>query len=157
MSSPNTRIAEIVDQTASIAGGVEGVRLTFGAGSGLVDDPLHPGRFIEPAPPNPTEPFTHVSDLPSQGNLPLGMVGTSILTWTIPMRFFVQTDDLAEVRGQLIQMYPRYIAAFAASVLLRQTARRWSALSYRLGHDDQWAWLEMALTVEERLNLATQA
>jgi hypothetical protein len=157
VSSPNTRIAEIVDQTAAIAGTIEGVRLTFGAGTGLVDDPLHPGRTIEPAPPNPTEPFTHVSDLPSSGSLPLGMVGTSILTWHIPMRFFVQAEDLAEVRMQLVAMYPRYLAALADHVLLNETARRWSTLSYRLGHDPDWAWLEMDLTVEERLNLATKA
>lgn len=157
MSSANTRIAEIVDQTAAIAATVAGVRIVYGCGAGAVDDPLRMGEKVAPGPANPTEPFTHVSDLPSSSNLALGPYGEDILTSVVPMRLFVQAADVDEVRGQLVAFYPLYIAAFALTLTLNGTCQRWSNLTYRLGHSDDWAWLEMALTVTERLVLTKHA
>lgn len=167
MSSANTRIPEIVDQSAALAGTIApftiagrdfpGVLVTYGCGLGDVDDPLRVGKKIQPAPPNPTEPFTHVSDMPTTANLVLGMHGETILTHQLPMRFFVQAEALDEVRAQLVSMYARYLSVFALHLTLNGTARDWNTLTYRLGHEADWAWLEMALNVRERLNIPTAA
>lgn len=158
MSSANTRIAEIVDQTAAIAAGVAGVRVVFGCGSGLVNDPLRMGEKIAAGFGDPGEPFTHVSDLPTSSSMALGMYGEDILTSIVPMRLFIDIGPgIDVVRSSLIAMYPLYLAALALTLTLNGTCQRWSTLTYRLGHNEQWAWLEMALTVHERLVLTKHA
>lgn len=157
---PNTRILEIVDTTAQMAAEISGVKAAYGVGSQLVDDPLHPGQKITEAGPNVLEAGTHWSDLPTFGNLPMGaMQGEFIVTWKLPMKYFVDGGDQGEIRRAIAPMYRLYLAKFASSITLRKTCRRWSNLTWGLGRDADAtnAWLDMVLTVEERLNLQTEA
>lgn len=153
-----SRIPEIVDQTAAIAGLVPGVLRTFGCGSGNVADPFRPGEKIAAAWANPIEPFTHVSEMPDLGSLPLGaMIGTHIVTWKIGMKLFVDRADVAEVRRIVAPLWVGYLTAFAAHLTLNQTAQRIASIDFSIKSSDEWAWMAMDLVVTERLTLATAA
>lgn len=159
MSTSVSRLPEIIDATARIALlEIPTIRSARGAGSGLIVDP-RTGNPIEAAPSNPTEDFQHWSDLPEAGDLPLNaMQGTHVVTWTVPMKLFVgKGRGLAEARRALAPFMPAYIGAFAKHVTLEGTARRWFGMTFRIAADDTWAWLEIRLRVDERLNLATEA
>jgi len=158
MSSTSSRLAEIVDQTAAIAAGIAGVSAVWGVGSGLVSDPLRPGLMIEPAQASPVGEMVHVSDLPDTGRIDYAaMTGVVEVTWVIPMRLFLPRNDLANFRRRSAPMYAAYISAFAAHQSLGGLARNLGQLTFATLSNDDWAWIEMKLTVVERLNLATGA
>lgn len=159
MSSPNTRIDEIVDVTAAIAmEEVEGVVATRGCGSGLVDHPTLVGQKILAAESNPLEDFTHWSDLPDMAAMNLqAMQGTHVMAWAIPMKLFIGKNDLARVRSALSPFMARYVAAFTNNLTLRGLVQQIARIEFQLQSDETWAWLAIRLHVTERLHLATRA
>jgi hypothetical protein len=156
-------IALIVDYTAQIAAGIQGVALpngttagvrsTFGAGQGVYADPLHPGQMIAPAPENPLEPFTHFSNLPDAPTIArVTQDGVVELAWTLPMQFFVPRGDLRTVRQTLLPFFDAYLAVFLPQWTLGGLCLASWISSVKVESDADWAWLAMDLHVEELLN-----
>lgn len=158
-----SRIAEIVDYSAQIAAGVQGislyngevigVRSVYATGQGSYLDPLHPGEFIQPAPDNPEEPYSHVSDLPDAPAIEYitqsGLVG---LDWTVPMSLVTNRGTLATLRQTLMPFYGPYLAAFMADPTLGGLAQIAYIKSMRLGPEDVWDRLLMELFVREEVH-----
>ena len=159
----SSNIAYIVDYSAAVAarvqnltlpnGEVGGVRSVYGAGQGLFGDPLRPGQTIQPAPEAPQEAFTHISDLPGAPNpTPLTQDGTVELLWAVPMRLYVPRSDLATVRQTLLPFYDGYEAAFWPDRTLGGLCLLAYIKSFTRGSDDDWAWLDMELSVLEEVS-----
>lgn len=158
MSSPNTRLAEIIDQTAAIAATIPGIRAAYGVGTGLVADPLRPGQKIRPAHANTIEPFAHVSSpwLGGSGELDMDtMAGTTPVVHSVSMRLYLDRSEVAIVSSRAADFPALYTAAFAGALNLHGTAQRWSRLTWQYGGDEDGTWIDWTLTVNERLALAT--
>jgi hypothetical protein len=149
----HSSIDVIVDYTAGVAGRIAGVAATFGAGLGEIEDPLRPGYPVAAAPSEPSVPFSHWSDCP--GAPPIKWVSqnaTVELTWTIPMRLWLGRADLAEARRMALPFYDKYIAAFVGDRTLGGLVLSLEISRLAIGGSADWAWLDVGLTVVERVN-----
>lgn len=157
MSSTASRIDEIVDRSAAVAAGITGIVAVWGCGSGLVTDPnLTPGT-IRPFGSNPPSEFHHVSAMPDAPTLVWEGVGSVVVTWRLPMRLYLRTADLATLRRTVAPFYGRYLTAFAGHLTLSGTCEGATISSFLLAGDADWAWLDIELSVRERLNLPMAA
>lgn len=153
-----TRIAEIVDYSAALAAvQVEGIAATFGAGSGLVDDPLRSGEKVRPAPGAPTQPFEHWSEV---GQMTASewetQDGAQRLTWVIPMRLWMARSDLGRLRQDAQPFFAAYWQAFTADPTLGGLAAVSRLTRMEVGDDPpradgraRWGWLDVTLEAEE--------
>jgi hypothetical protein len=159
----SSQIAAIVDYSAMLAGGIQGVRFpngttggvrsTYGAGQGLYTDPLRPGQTIAPAPEAPLEAYMHVSDLPDAPTVtPITQDGTVELTWMVPMRLYVPRGDIRTLRATLLPFYGAYLAAFIPQWTLGGLAILSYIASFKVEADDDWGWLAMELRVIEQVS-----
>jgi hypothetical protein len=149
----HSEIERIVDYTAAVAGRIEGIKATFGAGIGATEDPLRPGQPIAAAPGKPTAALTHWSDCPDAPPVQwVSQEGTVELTWTIPMRLWFARADLADVRRMSLPFYDRYIEAFVLDRTLGGLALRTQVTRFNTGGDANWSWLDIGLMVVERVN-----
>lgn len=143
-------IAQIVDYSALVAARIPGVRAVFGCGAGFYDDPLRAGQALQPGPEKVVLPFTHTSDLPDAPQIePTTQSGTFGLTWSVPMRLYVNRDRLSDVRRSLLPFYDGYLAAFARDRTLGGLAALAYLKTMSVEADDAWAWLAMDLSVQE--------
>lgn len=156
----SSSIAAIVDYTATVAARIQGVplpngepggvRSVYGAGQGLYPDPLRPGQMIQPAPERPLEPFSHISDLPGAPSpKALTQSGTVQFEWIVPMRLYVARTDLGLVRQTLLPFYDAYEAAFWPDRRLGGLCSLAYIKSFTRASDEDWAWLDMELSVTE--------
>jgi hypothetical protein len=159
-------IQAIVDYSAVLAAGVQnvlmpngtrvGVRSVYGAGQNLYADPLRAGQMIRPCPENPTEPFTHFSELPEAPSVaPITQQGLVEFTWIVPMRLALPRGDAATATATLLPFYDAYMAALSVN------GTDWSfgglALnayikSFARTSDASWLWLDMELSVVEQVH-----
>lgn len=149
----HSNIDRIVDYTAALAGHIEGVQAVFGAGLGETEDPLRHGQPVAAAPSEASAAFTHWSECP--GAPPVQWVsqdGVVELTWTIPMRLWLPRADLAETRRMSLPFYDRYLAAFIRDWQLGGLALSSQVTRFAAGGDTSWSWLDIGLTVVERVN-----
>ena len=138
-----------------------GIVATWGAGSGLVADPLVPGQKIRPvlAMASAPSPFTHVTYPPKAAKFDWGMQGMVTVTWTIPMHTYFTLATVAQLVSDSTPFYSAYITAFAKHLTLNATCRE----AYLMGADTKvpkdgsMGFIEWTLTVTERLNLPTAA
>lgn len=152
-------INQIVDYTAAIAAGIDGVKIVLGSGSGLVDDPLRPGKRIATAGSDPAAAFTHWSDVPTAPAVEyVGQTGTVELSWMVPMRLWLPKTD-EEARRVILPFYDRYLRAFLSDPFLGERpdnlATRTEIAHFRPGGDKDWSWLDVGLLVVERVNYAS--
>lgn len=159
----SSSILTTVDYSAALAGRVQGitwsngtkggVRSVFGAGTGTVGDPLRPGQTIQPIPENPSEPYTHWSDLPDAPTIiPLSQSGLVQLEWTVPMRLFVPRGDVRTARQTLMPFYDGYLAQFVRDPTLGGRCLIAYIRGFKPDGDDDWLWLDMELHVEEEVH-----
>lgn len=152
-------IYQIVDYTAAIAAGIEGVKMVFGTGTGNIDDPLRPGYKIATAPSDPAAAFCHWSDVPNAPNVePIEQTGIVEVEWHVPMRLWLpKTDEVA--RRAAMPFYDRYLRAFTQDRFLgarpNNLATRTEISLFRIGGDKDWSWLDVGLLVVERVNYAS--
>lgn len=161
MDTTSSQIQTIIDYTAAVAAReIEGVKMIFGAGSGLVDDPLRPGRKVLPAPSDPPGPFCHWSDVPNAPDVEwVSQNFTAELEWQVPMRLWLPKQD-EEARRLVLPFYDRYLRAFMRDPFLGERpysdlALRTSISHLRIGGDKEWSWLDVGLLVVERVNYAS--
>lgn len=149
--STSSRIADIVDYTAVIAAGIEGVKVVAAAGQGYYDDPLRPGQKIAAAPEANTNPYTHWSEVPSAPEIMwVSQQGGVELTWTIPMRLWLPKTN-AEARRTALPFYDRYLRAFVLRPTIDGLALRSAVSRFVIGGDKDWSWLDTGLMVVERV------
>lgn len=145
-------IAQIIDTTAAIAAGIEGVVAAFGAGTGLVEDPLRVGRQIQTAESNPVAAYTHWSEVPAAPGVTwLTQNKTVEVMWTVPMRLWLPHDPAA-ARLAAIPFYDRYLGAFVRDNTLGGLANRTHIARFAIGGDKDWSWLDVGLVVVEIIN-----
>ncbi len=65
-----------------------------------------------------------------------------------------RTENLRRIAAPFLSAY---ITRFAGFVTLAGAAQRWSTLEFATLVNDQVAWIDMKLTVAERLHLPTAA
>lgn len=170
MTTPDvSHIDEIVDQAAATAAGVPGVVAIWGAGSGLVVDPILTAQqsattYVRAGLPSVVKEGTHVSELPNSAEIRYRSATVAELTWEIPMRLYLSRADEITARRQASKFYAGYVTAFAANTMLGASVN--SALITRIeffqdaGWDKQgvtWWGLDFTLTAIERLDLELQA
>lgn len=148
-------IATVVDTTAALAAGIEGVKAVAGAGTGLVDDPLRGGQKIASAGPTPSV-FAHWSEVPSAPALTwVSQSGTVELQWMIPMRLWLPKAD-EEARRNAIVFYDRYLRAFTRDPFLGaypdNLLLRSMIAGFEIGGDKDWSWLDIRYVAVERVN-----
>lgn len=169
--SDASRIDLIVDGTAALAAGIEGVKVVWGVGTGLIVVPNDPkamqnewmGQLVRTYPGNVTAPGTHVSDMPTAPVVTYKSATVAELTWAIPWRFYVGQGDLAFARVQCAPMYARYLARFAENTQLEVVAvasgislplvNSSLLTSFDLFTEGDWVGLRGVWTAIERLNL----
>lgn len=152
-ASPVSNIALIVDYTAALAAGIEGVKSVAGAGQGATDDPLRPGRKVQACGGSPSEPFQHWSELPDAPAVQwLTQNATVELTWDVPMRLWLPRADLAAMRRAALPFYDGYLRAFIVDRLLGGLVTRSEVSRMERGGDEDWTWLEVTLTLTEIVN-----
>ena len=155
-----SQVNQIVDYSASLAAGIPGIKAVFGSGSSGINDPLRPGQPIRSAIENPAQEFEHWSELP---NAPIVVnvtqSGTVELTWTIPMRLWLQRADLAHMRKVALPFYNGYLAAFVNDQTLGGLALISNIGQFAIGEDGppapgqtSWGWLDVHLQVTEMVN-----
>lgn len=145
-------IDQIVDYTAAVAGKIEDVVATFGAGLGLVDDPLRMGQKIATAESNPVVPFSHWSEIPgAPGVTWLTQNKTVEVAWTIPMRLWLPHNP-ADARRMVLPFYDRYLSAFARDNELGGLVNRTHIARFAIGGDKDWSWLDVGLVAVEVIN-----
>lgn len=145
----SSRIAEIVDYTAQVAGRIAGVTAVFGVGTGLVGDPRRPGQTIAAAPDAPTSAFTHWSDLPDSTAIERLSQTSDEYTWDLPMRLWLPRADMANMRRLAVPFYASYTQAFMADPTLGGLCLVTGRMTLRTGDDDVWAWIDVNLEVTE--------
>ena len=151
--SPVSNIALIVDYTAAVAAGIEGVKSVAGAGQGETDDPLRPGYKIAACAGAPSEPYQHWSELPDAPSVQwLTQNATVELTWELPMRLWLPRGDFAMMRQMALPFYDGYLGAFIRDRLLSGLVIRSEITHIERGGDDSWSWLEVMLTLTEVVN-----
>jgi hypothetical protein len=149
----SSNIAAIVDYSAQVAAGIEGITAVFGVGQGTYDDPLRPGNTIAPCPNAPTSPYTHWSDLPDATDVTqVSQDGFSEYAWDLPMRLWLPISDMGNLRRLAMPFYQRYADAFLRDSTLGGLALVTPTLKFAFGSDTKWAWLDVNLTVMELVN-----
>lgn len=152
--SEDSQIERIIDYTATVAAGIEGVKTVAAAGQGYYDDPLRPGSKIATASVSPANAFTHWSDVPMAPPVQwVNQTGTVELTWMIPMRLWLPKSD-EEARRTALPFYNRYIKAFVLDRLLGGLVLRTAITRFSIGGDKDWSWLDMVLEAVERVAYA---
>lgn len=149
-----SNIARIIDYTAVIAGGIEGVKSVCGSGQGFYEDPLRSGYKIEPCPSTNKSLFAHWSGAPAAPAVEwVSQSGTVELTWVIPMRLWLPKTDEEAIRAAM-PFYDRYLAAFVANYRLddgdQKLVLRSHIAHFRIGGSPEWSWLDVGLQVVER-------
>lgn len=154
----SSKIVTIVDYTAAIAAGIDGVKSVAASGQGVIDDPLRPGQKIATALENPTDPFQHWSDVPGAPTVVwVSQTGTVEITWHVPMRLWLP-QDAGEARRVALPFYDRYLRAFVGDPFLgdreqgTHLALRSEIARFAVGGDKNWSWLDVGLVVVERVN-----
>ncbi len=157
-----SRLPEIMDQAAAIAGGVAGITSVWAAGSGLVDDPLRAGQKIVASPVDNVEPgschvLAPVAMAPEGGGL--GMAGMTVVRWTLPIRVYFSRNDLANAIRLSTPFYVSFYTAFAAHITLNGTCRDAYLTGGKTVGDEKNTWIavEWVLTASERLTLVQTA
>lgn len=148
-----SNVGLIVDYTAKVAAGIEGVKSVAASGQGVYDDPLRAGQKIAAALDDPTAAFSHWSELP--GAPPVEWVsqsGTVELTWYVPMRLWLPKSSTEEVRRLALPFYDRYIRAFVLDRTLGDLVLRTQVSRFAIGGDKDWSWLDVGLTAVERVS-----
>lgn len=148
----SSNIGQIIDYTAWVAAGIEGIKSVAGAGSGFFDDPLRPGQKIGTAGFQTQSAYAHWSDVP--GAPPIEWVsqsGAVELTWTIPMRLWLPKED-PEARRTALPFYDRYLRAFILDRRLGDLVLRSQVASFTIGGNDDWSWLNIGLLAVERVS-----
>lgn len=150
-----SRIAEIVDKTAAVAGGIAGVRAVFGSGQGATDDPLRPGRKIDPAPSaDRVGDLSHISFLPdAPGIEPIDQDGGIEIVWRIPMQLTLGRTELAKARAVALPFYADYIAAFWGDRTLGGLCAMSRIVLFDIANEGQDRWLQVDLEVREEVGL----
>jgi hypothetical protein len=155
----SSAIAAVVDYTAALAAGIAGVALpngstvgvrsVYGAGQGVILDPLRPGAFVQPVPDAPTEPFVHWSRLPDAPTIEWVSMQSVELTWTVPMRLWLPRSDSATAAQTALPFYDAYLARFTPDYTLGGMVLRSSIKSMKPDTDESWFWLDVELEVVE--------
>lgn len=154
-----SKIERIVDYTCVLAAGIRDIRSVAGAGQGYYDDPLRPGQKIAVAGVEPKEIYSHFSDVPAAPMVKyVNQSGTVELTWMVPMRLWLpKTDD--DARRGALPFYDRYLEKFLLNYYLNDgdenLALRTELSGFRPGGDKDWSWLDVQLTVVERVTYAS--
>lgn len=149
----SSNIVRIVDYTAVVAAGIDGVKSVAASGQGDYEDPLRVGSSVAAAPSNPTSAFSHWSDVPDAPPVEwVSQSGTVELAWKVPMRLWLPKGDLAEVRRQVLPFYDRYLRAFVRDRTLGGLVLRADIMRFAIGGNDSWSWLDVGLTAIERVN-----
>lgn len=149
-------IAQIIDYTAQIAAGIEGIKSVAATGQGFYEDPLRPGQKIEAADAGPATPYAHWSEVPAAPPVTWeSQDGTVEISWTIPMRLWLPKAD-KEARRTALPFYDRYLRAFVTDPELNggTLALRSQIARFHIGGDKDWSWLDVGLLVVERVNYA---
>lgn len=149
-----SNIESIVDYTAYLAAGIEGVKSVAGAGQGIWDDPLRPGLKIAAAGSNPAEELSHWTELPTAPGVTwLDQDASVQLDWTLVMKLFFSKGDIERIRQLALPFYDRYLAVFAAmsnyqldGLALRTQLTNFAVMA---AEGSDWAWLEIRLLVVE--------
>lgn len=149
----SSNVGTIVDYVAAMAGGIQGVKAVFGAGQGVIADPLRPGQKIEPCPSNPTAAYSHWTELPNAPAVQwVSQGGTVELTWNLPSRLWFPSASLADVRRMTLPFYDRYLRALILDHTLGGNVLRSQVQRFATGGDKDWAWLDIGFVVVERVN-----
>lgn len=147
-----SQIVKIVDYTAMVAAGIEGVKAVAASGQGETDDPLRPGQFIQAANSNPVAAFTHWSEVPGAPPVEwVSQTGTVELAWNIPMRLWLPPAD-GEARRLALPFYDGYLRAFILDHRLGDLVLRSEVARFSIGGDSNWSWLDVGLRAWERVN-----
>lgn len=148
----SSQIAAIVDYTAQVAAGIEGISAVYGCGQGSIGDPLNPGQTVQAAPDAPTGIYTHWSDMPDAPRIEwITQGGVVQYTWDVPMRLWLPRVDLANLRRNALPFYDRYLHAFLADHTLGGLCLIARPSKFERGSDDLWAWLDVNLEVTEEV------
>jgi len=145
----STQIATIVDYTAYIAAGIIGITAVFGAGGGVISDPLNPGQTIRAAPDAPTGPWTHWSDMPDGKIEPVTQTGTDLYEWDVPMCLWLPRADLANMRRLAMPFYARYAVAFGADRTFGGLCMHSHLFAIGRSGDAKWERIDFNLQVLE--------
>ena len=151
-----SQVDYIIDYVAATVGKIEGIAAVFGAGQGVVDDPLRPGQKIEAAPSNPTvslSAWVEAPNAPAVAYVSQWPI-TVELTWRFPIRLWFARGDLAAVRRQSLPFYDKFLSIFILDRLLGGAALRTELSMFQVGGDKNWSWLDVGLTVVERVTYA---
>lgn len=143
------RAATLVQDVRIANGDLVGVRSAFGAGQGVLADPLRPGSVIQPCPEKPSEPLQHWSLLPDAPAIEWLSQTSLDLTWTIPMRLYLQRSDAATAAQVCLPFYDAYLGAFAIDPTLGGLVVVSRIRSIKAASDESWYWLDMEMEAEE--------
>lgn len=157
-----TRIDEIIDTISALAAAkLPFVKSCAGVGTGKVTIPtggVMAGRLVPAYKGEPSEPWQHVTNLPSaRAQYRSGTV--TEVNWDVPFRLYVDAKDEETLRRQVAVVYAGYLALFAKHLQLEgvMPSGAIAQLTLTFGSDANWAWLEGHLPLVERLNLENVA
>lgn len=161
----SSQIALIVDYSAAVASGIQGltnpltgnndlgVRSIYGCGAGLIPDPLRAGQKVAPGIEKAIEPFQHWSDVPDAPAISSWTQdGLYELEWTVPMRLYTSRGNIAAARGTLLPFYDAYLRAFVLDKLLGGLCAESHISAMRIEADHDWVWLAVDLHVLEEVH-----
>lgn len=159
-----TRIDEICDAVAVIAAGKGHAPWVcssiWGAGSGLIDDPLRPGQKVQPGfPLAPADYSFYVMPPTNSRPWEYGDATSAMVNWTIEGRLYVPRGELANAARILVGFVNPFAKAFTAtsteSPTLSDTCAnsQVSTVSFAGEADAGTAWLSLRLAVTEIVNL----
>lgn len=148
----------IVDASAFVARAfVPGVRTAYGAGASEGILGLPGGVQIPVIPDSAFEAYTHISEMPTAPKVTDYSATVCEIEWRIPMRLYVDRNNLMDIRRVVAPFYGRYLTAFHAHSSLGGTVNSARIVSFILGSDDSGAYLGMTLAAWQRLNLDAEA
>ena len=158
-----TRIDEILDAVAALAGGIGTapfkVSSVWGAGSGLVADPLRSGQKVRPGVPGypAPEPYSFFAMPPAPKSVWRYGDATSIdIEWNLEGRLYFPRADLANATRILVGFLNPFAKAFLAAnptaPTLADTCAAQEIRSAGWLGDESMAWLSIALWVREAGN-----
>jgi hypothetical protein len=147
-------IADITDYTAQRAATIPGISAVAAMGYETYTDLLRPTETIDAATEWPAEPFTHQTLEPSAPVVDyITQEGDVQITWTVPMRLWLNKAPVDQVRRVALPFYNLYLACFVPDPRLGGLCV-WSFISrFNLANAPRadWAWLEVDLSVTEQI------
>ena len=162
LTPDDSRIDEIIDQSALVAQGIPNITAVWGVGSDKVTDPnltaAASGRVqtIRAGPPQQVAPGVHFSDWPDAGDIRDRSATVSEITHRIPMRVYFSRNDEATTRKMVGRIFNGYLHAFAANTQLNGTVQSALITHFQKFTEGEWFGYDFTLTAIERLNRELQ-